>query len=603
MRRISFLLIFTLVFLVSGLVTAAVNNPDTLIEVNMGDIDSLDPHYEYDNASSEIVANVYENLIMFDKGDLTKFKPLLATEVPSDSNGLIKNNGTTYIFPIREGVKFHKGGTLTAEDVRYSFLRGLIHDRDGGPWWMLYEPLFGVGSLANITSELVGVDNPSDLTPEQSEKVYNYLAKAIEVDGSNVIFHLPNPYPPFLSIIVRDNGLGAILDKEWAIEQGCWDGSPRTIAKYHNPAKEEDPLFAQMNGTGPYKLVTWINGDRTVLQRFEDYWREPAKVGTVVIKMVDEWSTRKLMLQRGDADFVYVDKQYLSQVENMDGVKVITGLPRLFTGYGLMNFNIVTEGNPDVHSGKLDGKGIPSDFFSDIHVRKAFCYSMNYDAYVAEVMVGDGQQARGPIPDPFLGFDGNSPIYTFDLKKAEEEFKKAFNGELWEKGFEITILYNTGNDMRKAAVDMLKYYIEQINPKFKIHVRGIQWSTYLDNLVAGKFTLGFIGWGADYADPHNFTVPFLRSDGTFGGFKGESYIEWAKENIDDLINRGVTITNPVEREKIYKELQQIPYEQALDIYLYQPTEHYVMRDWVKGWYYDPILAPGLYFYDLYKSEE
>ncbi len=601
MKRISFLFVLALVLLVSGFASAAVNNPDTLIEVNMGNIDSLDPHYEYDNASSEIVANVYENLIMFDKGDLTKFKPLLATEVPSDANGLIRDGGTTYVFPIREGVKFHKGGTLTAEDVRYSFLRGLIHDRDGGPWWMIYEPLFGVGSLADITAELVGVDNPSDLTPEQSEKVYNYLAQAVEVDGSNVVFHLPKAYPPFLSIIVRDNGVGAILDKEWAIEQGCWDGDPTTIAKYHNPAKEADPLFAQMNGTGPYKLVTWINGDRTVLQRFEDYWREPARVATVVIKMVDEWSTRKLMLQRGDADFVYVDKQYLSQVRDMDGVEVITGLPNLYTGYGLMNFNIVTEDNPDVHSGKLDGKGIPSNFFSDIHVRKAFNYAMNFDTFIDQVLMGDGQQARGPIPEPFLGYDDNSPVYSFDLKKAEEEFKQAFNGELWEKGFEITILYNTGNDTRKAAVDMLKYYVEQVNPKFKVNVRGIQWSTYLDNLVAGKFTLGFIAWGADYADPHNFTVPFLRSDGTFGGFKGADYINWAKVNMDPVVNKGVEITDPAKREVVYKELQNMAYEHALDIYLYQPTDQVVMRDWVKGWYHDPILAPGLYFYDLYKE--
>ena len=130
----------------------------------------------------------------------------------------------------------------------------------------------------------------------------------------------------------------------------------------------------------------------------------------------------------------------------------------------------------------------------------------------------------------------------------------------------------------------------------------MQWSTYLDKLIANKFTLGFIGWGADYADPHNFTVPFLRSDGTFGGFKGEDYATWAKENVDPMVNKGVKITNTEEREEVYKELQNIAYENALDIYLYQPTAQIVMRDWVKGWYYDPILHDGIYYYSLSKSE-
>ncbi|MFP4016461.1 MAG: ABC transporter substrate-binding protein [Halanaerobiales bacterium] len=593
-------LVFALVLLVTGAVGAVSN--DTYVDIDMGNIDSLDPHYQYDNASAEITTNVYENLIMFKDGTVTEFEPLLATEVPSLENGLIKDGGRTYIFPIREGVIFHNGATLTPEDVKYSFLRGLIQDRSGGPMWMLFEPLYGVGSsLATISAEVVGVEDPSELTPEQSEQVYAYLEKAIEIDGNNVVFNLPDPYPPFLSIIVHNNGVGAILDKEWTIAQGGWDGSPTTIAEYYNPEKEEDPLYDKMNGTGPYQLKEWVNGERTVLSAFNGYWREPARIKTVIIKSVEEWSTRKLYLQRGDADSVYVDLQYLDQVRNMDGVKVVEDLARLSSTNGLMNFDIVTEGNPDVHSGKLDGKGIPADFFADIHVRKAFNYSMPYDTFIDQVAMGMGQQVRGPIIDPFLGYDPESPVYEFDLAKAEAEFRKAFDGELWEKGFEITILYNSGNEVRKAAVDMIKHYVEQINPKFKVNVRGVQWATYLDNLVAGKFTLGFIGWGASYADPHYFAVPFLRNDGTFSGFKGESFKEWAKENTDPLIAEAVSTADPEERAELYAKLQQIAYDEALDIYLYQPTGHYVFRDNVKGFVYDPINEPNLNFYDLYKE--
>ena len=607
MKKSSILILVLSMVLVLSLTIGAVaqvKKPNTFTKINMGTIDSLDPHYQYDNASSEVYANIYENLIMFKEGDITQYEPLLATKVPTVDNGLIKNDGTTYIFPIREGVTFHEGGTLTPEDVKYSFMRGLIHDRNGGPWWMLYGPLFDAGGLSDITEEVVGVENPSELTPAESAQVYAELDKAIKVDGNNVVFNLPKPNPTFLSVVVHDNGLGAIIDKEWSIEQGAWDGSPETIAEYHDPAKESDPLHEQTNGTGPFMLNTWEKGKRIALDRNDNYWREPAQLERVIINYIDEWSTRKLMLERGDADVVYMDKQYQSQVENLDGVEFISGLPNLYTGYGLMNWTIDTKGNPDVHSGELDGNGIPSDFFEDINVRKAFNYSMNYDAFVSEVMDGDGQQARGPIPEPFLGYEEDSPVYSMDLEKAEEHFKKAFDGELWDKGFEITILYNTGNSMRKTASDMLKYNIEQINPNFKINVRGIQWASYLDRMIAGKFTLGFIGWGADYADPHNFTVPFMRSDGTFGNFKGESYKEWAKENnVDSLVNKGVEVTDRAEREEIYKEIQNIAYEYATDLYLYQPTAHILMREWVQGWTYDPILHDGIYYYRIYKAQE
>lgn len=600
-KLIIILTLFILFTAVSITGAQDVKNPNTIVEVNMGTIDSLDPHFQYDSASAEIINNVYENLIKFKKGDTTKFSPLLATKVPTKENGLIRDNNTTYEFPIREGVVFHNGNELTPEDVKYSFLRSLIQDRDGGPAAMIYEPLYQKNSLADVAEEVLGKEKkPSELTAEESAQVYKYLEKAIEIDGNSVIFHLPQPFPPFLSIIVQNNGVASIIDKEWTIEQGGWDGKAESIAEYTNPSKEKDPLFKKMNGTGPYKFVEWVNGEEIVLNRHNSYWRDPASIQKVIIKMIDEWSTRKLMLQRGDADIVHVDKQYMSQVKNMDGVEIITGLPNIYMGAGLMNYNIVTEGNPDVHSGKLDGNGIPSDFFSDINVRKGFLYSMNYEAFINQVLDGDGQQGRGPIPEPLLGYKEDSKTYEFNLDKAEEHFKKAFDGELWEKGFEITILYNSGNDVRKSAADMLKFYIEKINPKFNVHVRGIQWASYLDKLIANKFTLGFIAWGADYADAHNFVRPFLSTDGTYGGFKGESYQKFAKENIDPLIEKAISSTDPEKRREIYSELQNIAYENAIDMYLYQPTAHIVMRDWVKGWYYDPIRDPGQYFYSLDK---
>ena len=125
-------------------VVAEVKNPDTLIIADIGTVDSLDPAWAYDTASGARIFNIYETLITFKNEKTDEFVPVLATEVPTVENGLISPDGLTYTFPIREGVKFHNGEILTPEDVEYSIERAMVQDRDGGPVWMLYEPLLGI---------------------------------------------------------------------------------------------------------------------------------------------------------------------------------------------------------------------------------------------------------------------------------------------------------------------------------------------------------------------------------------------------------------------------------------------------------------------------
>lgn len=604
-RKVAVLVLsLMLVFSMASVVGAeTVKNPDTFTYITIGDQSTLDPHFSYDTGSSELIYQVYETLIDYKGSSVTEFKPLLSTKVPSVENGLISEDGKTYIFPIREGVKFSNGNPLTPEDVKYSFIRGMIQDRAGGPIWMLYEPFFGpeTPSLSALVEKVLGEPvDPKELTPEQSAKVYAELDKKIEIDGNNVIFHLANPYPPFLNIIAKGASWSSILDKEWTIEQGGWDGSPETIAKYHDPVKEEDPLYDKMMGTGPFILVEWVNGDHVIFRRNDNYWREPANFKTVVIKNVDEWSTRKLMLLRGDADMVYVPKQFRPQVENEEGITISEPFPVLQNMNMVFNWDINPKGNDNVGSGKLDGNGIPTNFFADVHVRRAFSYCFNYKDYIDQVRMGEALQLRGPIVSPLLGYDENSEVFHLDLEKAEEEFKKAFNGELWEKGFKLTLVYNSGNDSRKTAADMLKFYIEQINPKFKVEVRGVQWSTYLDQTVKGMMPASFGGWLADFPDPHNFAQPFLHSAGYYASRRGEAYKKWARESgLDDLINKGIMTVDKAEREKIYKQIQQMSIDYAIDLWVDQPIGVNTRRSWIKGWYPNSM-RPGIDPYILDK---
>lgn len=165
--------------------------------------------------------------------------PRLATVVPSLENGLIKDGGKTYIFPIRKGVKFHNGAVLTPEDVEYSFKKGLIFDPAGRPMWMLWEALFEVYSLDEFVEKIVGKPLGELLDPSTKE-----------------------PLPQYRKALIR------------------------VYTDYIDPAieKEESPLYAKAMGTGPFKLVEWDRAQmRVVLERFDDYWKGLANIKRVII--------------------------------------------------------------------------------------------------------------------------------------------------------------------------------------------------------------------------------------------------------------------------------------------------------------------------------
>jgi len=593
-----------------------VENPERMVYAAIGGPETMDPHWSYDSASGEIIFQVYNNLIAYEGESLSEFVPMLATEVPSAESGLISEDGLTYTFPIRKEVKFHNGDVLTPEDVEYSFERGMVFDRAGGPMWMILEPLLAVGSIEGLAASVVGVENYGDMFTEDEQlkeeykeamtKVFtDYVDKAVEVDGDNVIFNLAQPYAPFLNILAHAGSWSAIIDKSWSIEQGAWDGEAETWWNYHDPTNENDPLYNITNGTGPFMMTRWVPEETVMLERFDDYWRGPAKLKEVVFQYVNEWTTRKLMLQKGDADIVYVPVTNINEVKEMEGVKVTQGLPTLSNVVSSMPWTLNAEGNANLGSGKLDGEGIPPDFFSDIHVRKGFSYLFPYDIMIEKAQHGQAIRNPGPIPKGLLGYtDDPELFYEFDLDKAKEEFKQAWDGELWEKGCKFNIFYNEGNDVRKTACDMLSTYAKIVNPKFELTPVGVQWSSYLKQFLAEQLPIYTIGWMADYPDPHNWAPTYLGSNGTYSAYYGEAYLKWAKENIDPLIEQAMKSTDPDKRASIYKELTQLAHDQALALYLYQPIDHHVQRDWVKGWYYNAIIpgmGDGADFYSLYKE--
>ena len=117
------------------------------------------------------------------------------------------------------------------------------------------------------------------------------------------------------------------------------------------------------------------------------------------------------------------------------------------------------------------------------------------------------ERARGAIPPGMTGYSPTAPVYEYNRLRAEEYFRKAYGGEVWNKGFRFTLTYNNGSDIRQLACESLKRTVEALNPRFRIDLRGVDWPVYIDKAQNRKAPLFTRGWTGDYPDPHNFAFP------------------------------------------------------------------------------------------------
>ncbi|MBI5200321.1 MAG: ABC transporter substrate-binding protein [Elusimicrobia bacterium] len=567
--------------LAASLVRAeAVRNPGTFFFAAIGEVTSLDPVYPYEAMSQGLIFNVYDTLLAFEGETNDKLVGRIATKVPSVANGLVSKDGLSYTFPIRKGVTFHDGKALTPEDVRYSLMRFMLTDPAGGPAALLLEPVLGVQSTRDAKNQLQ-VD-------------FADVEKAVQVKGDSVVVRLKDPFGPFLSIMAR---WSYVMSRDWAKEHGEWDGTAATWKQFNDPAREKSYFFDHMNGTGPFELERWDRpGKKVILKRAAKYWGKPAQLQRIVAAAVPEFSTRKLMLQVGDADLIEVPRSFLPQLSNLPGVKIADKLPRLQADPALFfTFAINPVANPDIFSGKLDGEGIPVDFFTDKDLRKAFAYSFDYDAYLRDTFKGTARRAKGPVPPGLPGHDPKGMSYTHDLAKAAEHFKKAWGGKVWDKGFHFTITYNTGGELRETACLILKKNVESLNPKFRVDLRGVDWPSFLDKAQRRLMPLFARGWTADYPDAHNFVFPFYHSKGRYPSAQG-----FSDPMLDELIDKAVRTVDPKEREKLYWKIQELGFDAVPSILTVHPTGVYAMREWIKG-FYDNAVFMEIFYHPLRKE--
>jgi len=565
-----FLIAMTILVVVLGFVGAqGVKNPDSFVTASFGDAVSLDPAVAYDNVSWAILNVTYSRLIGYDGTSLDKFVPDVAAAVPTVANGGISKDGRTYIFKIKSGIKFQNGDPLTAEDVAYSIQRNMVLDPDGGPAWIWYN-IF-LGSDVNGSR---GDDGKINVK-------FADIANAIQAKGNTIVFKLKDPFPAFISVLAGD--WASIVDRKFVVANGGWDGTEATWQKYNNPATGKEALYDKVNGSGPYKLDSWDKNIQIKVERFDGYFGKKPALKYGIRKVVSEWSTRKLMLEQGDADYADVNATNYPEMENEKGITIFRQLPTLTLTGIHFNMKINTKDNPATYSGQLDGQGVPTDFFADPNVRLGFTYAWDEQTALKQIMNGNAIDPVTPYPVGLPYKNAKLASKPFDLKMAADSFKKAFGGKLWDTGFKLDILYNTGNQVRELGAKMLAENISSLNPKFQVTVRGVEWAEYTNDNKNKQLPIYFMGWNPDYPDPSDYSNPYQSSSGYFSGRAG-----YSNADADKLVAAAAIETNPAQRQTMYYKLQDIWLQDDIAIIYAQPTVNHYFKNWVKGYYYNAM---------------
>ncbi len=493
--------------------------------------------------------------------------PLLFYEpgspVPSTAGGLaesyeVSSDGKMYTFHLRKGVKFWDGTELKAEDVVYTFRRSCkLQYYWGG---MLQKAVTGQGlDVGPMPDSLL------------EERIY-------ATDDYTVVFELDRAWAPFLGDIAR--AAFGIIQKKAAIEGGSWELGDGKDWEGVNP----DPAFESVSAitagetlqcTGAYKIVGWSKQERVLFERHEDYWKGPAPTKYILSLTVPEWSTRLLMLKAGDIDVTSTSVSEVEMLINLPPEEEIYVVPTKIQGYvEVMYFgwDIDMSKAPPDHQ-------VPADFFSDVHMRRAFAYAFPRDKYIQEQYLGWAGPARGGLNPGFLGYY-ESYKYDYDLEKAAEELQLAWDGKYWEEGFQVAV----STYRNEAFVYLLQEAFAEIDPKFKIVPYEQKWA----DLIAGGTPLGGL---VTQNSPDRLPLIWSPTYGYAGQFQYEN------DEVDRLLEEAQFASSSEEMEEMMIEAQKLIEEDLPGIVsVYTPT-FIALKDYVTGYRYNVAwqTQPGWYY--------
>ncbi len=467
-----------------------------------GDILGLDPHAHNNGPTNAMKGNLYGSLI-HRRPDLS-LAPDLATEWE-------RVDETTWIFTLRDGVTFHNGNPFAANDVIYSFER----QRQPG------------AEMATAVASIATIEPIDDLT--------------IEVKTS-----APDP------TLLLNLPLFFIVDEEYTEEN---DGFDVALA-----AGAQSFVNTNANGTGPFRLVEWVQDNRLEVERNAHWWGHGDDAGNVeraIFTPIGNDATRVAALLSGEVDMMYpIPLQDVPRLTGHPDVAVLQGpeLRTIFFGF-------------DQHRDELlDMPGSGENPLKDGRVRRAFALAIDKEG-IKRVVMRDAATPTGLMIAPGIeGFqeDMNTP-YPFEPEQAKLLLAEAG----YPDGFPITLdcpndRYVNDEAICTAMIPMLERV--GIDVTLNAQPRSLHFNKI--GAPSGYDTSFYmLGWTPGSFDAHNVLQNIITLDGPGQGTWNSG--RYSNPRIEELTDLIASTVDSEARDALIREAFQIHYDEVGHLPLHQ----------------------------------
>lgn len=498
------------------------------------DVATLDPAIGYDWQNWSMIKSLFDGLMDYVPGT-TELRPGLAESYE------ISEDGTVFTFTLRDGVTFHNGREMTAEDVAYSLTRVTTPETQSP----------GAGFFASIAGfDAISSGEADTLT-------------GVEVlDPKTVQITLSRPDATFLHVMALN--FASIVPKEVVDEFGTDFGK--------NPV-----------GTGAFKLDEWTIGQRLIFAKNDDYWRDGVPyLDGVTFEVGQEPIVALLRLQQGEVD-VPGDGIPPAKFQEVMGdpeqaARVVEG-GQLHTGYITLNVGIE-----------------PLD---KLEVREAINMAINKER-ITQIINGRAVPATQPLPPTMPGYTEGYEGFAFDVEGAKAKLAEAGLAD----GFS-TELYVMNTDPNPRIAQAIQQDLSAIGITAEIRSLAQANVIEAGGAgEAPMIWSGGMAWIADFPDPSNFYGPILGCAGAGeGGWNWSKFCDEDIDAMATAAD-SMTDPSAPERMEMWSDTYMQVMEQAPWVPVFN-EQRYTMKSPRMGGddalYVDPVSIPVNYDY-VYVTE-
>ncbi|MFP4165343.1 MAG: ABC transporter substrate-binding protein [Chitinispirillaceae bacterium] len=526
-----------------------------IIISSFSDPKSFNPITSTETSTSEFTNNMYEGLTTVD-GVTLEVEPNLAERWETSEDGL------SWTFYMRPGVKWSDGTPLSAYDVEFTF-----ND-------LIYNP---------------------DISPNSSRDIFTLEGKQIKVkalDSTKVQFKLPIPFAPFLRSLSQE-----ILPKHKFAE---------TVEnKTFTTALDIRTRSQDMVVNGPWTLDSYESGQKVVLKKNRRYWKKDAEgnslpyLDRLVYILVSDQNAQLLKFKQGEIDYLGAkgeDYPGLKKDER-SGYTVYRLGPATGSSFLFFNQNM----DKDSETGKPYVDPVKLKWFRNENFRKAIAHSIDKEAMISIVMNGLGYPQRSS-KTPAEGYFYNPDVkqYPYDPDKAldilgREGFSdKDGDGVLEDSEgnrLEFSLITNSGNNIRIKIAEMIRKDLQDLG--IKVHFRQLEFNSLIQKMDVPPYDYDAILMGLTGGVEPHFGKNVWHSSGTLHMWyprQKKPSTEW-EARIDSIFEAAGRELDREKRKELYDEWQRIAADKQPLIYTVLPER--IQCLWDKFGNVNPSINGGL----------